>query len=132
MKKILVLLLVAIMLSTVIYGYMVSQVKTNDVTFNIGTPDGVTATLETDLLNKVLIPYNSTPTNSNEVTEYRFYLRVVYSESVYFTISDNLPSEYEVIYDSTSFLTNNNYMIIIRLIKEVSYTSQTFNLVINF
>ena len=133
MKKIaLVLLFLLFAVSTVAFAYMASSVNTNDFDIQIGTPDNATATLQTDLLNKVLIPYNATITQSNEVTEYRVSLRVVYGESVEFTITDNLPQEYQITYSASTFLTNENYTLIIKLLEPVDATNQIFHLTINF
>jgi uncharacterized protein YpmS len=108
MKKIIILLVVLLVTLTVTFAYMVTSVQSNELDIEIGVPDNATAIIETDLLNKVLIPYSATKTQANEVNEYRVYLRVTYSESVYFTMSDNLPSEYEIICSATTFLTNTN------------------------
>ena len=59
-------------------------------------------------------------------------LRVVYGESVYFTISDNLPPEYEITYSHTTFLTNENITVTIRLLEPVQSSIQTVQLTINF
>ena len=131
-KIIIVLLLLVFGLTTVTMAYMVSSVKTNEFDIQVGTPDNASATLQTDLVNKVLIPYNATATQSNEVTEYRVYLWVTYDESVTYTIMDNLPSEYEITYSRTTFLTNENITLTIKLLEPVETTIQTLQLTINF
>ena len=127
-----ILVFIAILVTGLSFGYMVSSLKSNELDIEIGVPDNATAIIETDLLNKVLIPYSATKTQANEVNEYRVYLRVTYSESVYFTMSNNLPSEYEIICSATTFLTNTNYTLYIRLIEPVETNIQTLQLVVNF
>ena len=132
MKKIIILLVVLLVTLTVTFAYMVTSVQSNELDIEIGVPDNATAVIQTDLLNKVLIPYSATKTQANEVNEYRVSLRVIYSESIYFTMSDNLPSEYEIICSATTFLTNTNYTLYIRLIEPVETNIQTLQLVVNF
>ena len=56
MKKIIILLFLVLVVSATAFAYMATSVNTNELNIQVGTPDNVTATLTTDLINKVLIP----------------------------------------------------------------------------
>lgn len=136
MKKILVLLLVASMLSTVVYGYMVSQVKTNDQIIKIGNAGDEATLTYLGNQNDVLVPNYITNLSTNEVTSMTFNLTVNSDELRYYHLDSELPSEFTIETNRPSgeyyYTTGVTYTITIQLLEQVEYTEYTFYLYVNF
>ena len=134
MKKLWLILVLLILGSSVTYAYLISQTRTDDMIFKIGTPDvqGVVFT-QTSSSNLRLIPLGTTASTSNQVTHISFELRVDSTEHRNYNITHNLPTQFKVSNNSGGMMwTGTTYQITVQLLEPVDLTETTFYLYINF
>ena len=114
------------------FGYIISQMKTNDVLVFVSGNSVESATL-TPQGNYVLIPYDATSQASDEKTSLSYTLFVKSNDTLPFTITHELPEAFEIVdYDpNVIYYTNANYTITIRLLEEYD-DNLDFHLIVNF
>lgn len=139
MKKnvIIVLLILALALSTVGFAYVVGQLKTNDQLIKIGNADATGATL-TPLYNvdDVLIPSTVEISSDNEKHYLQWHLTIETDKYLEYTLDTELPPEFSITTDRPEgvylYNTNTTYTITLELLEEVDYSEYTFYLYVNF
>ena len=139
MKKnvIIVLLILALALSTVGFAYVVGQLKTNDQLIKIGNADATGATL-TPLYNvdDVLIPSTVEISSDNEKHYLQWHLTIETDKYLEYTLDTELPPEFSITTDRPDgiyvYNTSTTYTITLELLEEVDYSEYTFYLYVNF
>lgn len=138
MKKrtlIIVLLISVLLLVNVTFAYMFTTINTNTITIKVGQPDDGVATLTPEQGPAyVLIPIGSTPTQTGETSCFDYTLNVQTATARSYTISHNLPSEFELVtlyHDGETYQTNVDYIIRVTMTTPIT-TNQTFSLTIEF
>ena len=138
MKKrtlIIVLLISVLLLVNVTFAYMFTTINTNTITIKVGQPDEGVATLTPEQGPAyVLIPIGSTPTQTGETSCFDYTLNVQTATARSYTISHNLPSEFELVtlyHDGETYQTNVDYIIRVTMTTPIT-TNQTFSLTIEF
>lgn len=126
-KKLVYVLIVLLVLSiSATFAYITTQFKTNNATIKISTQENVYAYLYAQESGKLLIPYNSIATDGNEVFELTYTLRVDHTTNVLYTVTHNLPEQYSVTYNTSTFRANEIYIVTVKLLEPVSSSTQTF------
>ena len=115
--KILLLVLLAVCVSTGTYAYMMTTFRTNELTIKVGMQDEGMGTLTANRTGFVLIPMDAILTNSNEVKVLDYTLIVNSNASGNYRISHNLPAQFNVTNSNTesSFMIGRAYTITITL-----------------
>lgn len=137
MKKrtLIILLIVVLLLTNITFAYMFTTINTNTITIKVGQPDGGVATLTPEQGPAyVLIPIGSTPTQTSETSCFDYTLNVQTATVRSYTISHNLPSEFELVtlyHDGETYQTNVDYIIRVTMTTPIT-TNQTFSLTIEF
>jgi len=123
-KTIITLLIAFILVVNVTFSYMLMTVDTNNVTIRVGQPDEGVATLTSSQgTDYVLIPLGSIATKTGETKSLDYVLNVQTSTSRSYTISHNLPSEFNLISTNPNgdiFQTNINYTLVITMTSPVT------------
>lgn len=127
-KKLIYILIVLLALSvSVTFAYITTQFKTNNTTIKIGTQQNVYASLIQQETG-ILIPYTSIATSGDEVFQLTYLLRVEHTQNNIYTVTHNLPEQYQVTYNTTVFRANETYTVTVKLLEPVTVTTQTFYL----
>ena len=133
-KRILIgLLITVLLLVNVTFAYILTTFNTNNVTIKVGQLDEGLATLTPEQGPAyVLIPITSIATQTGETTALDYTLNVQTSTTRQYTISHNLPVEFEVVtlyHTGDIYQTNTNYNIRVTMISSI-FTDQTFYIII--